>query len=107
MSLSDKLICREEFEIRGAAWKKKPAQLPGRNLDKLSHLETLQPVELSAGFASFFRFPASVSCHTCLVSFGDAAIFESFLTLHITPVKLTASPSWTLMVSILWSVMGL
>jgi hypothetical protein len=50
VSLSDKLICREEFEIRGAAWKKKPAQLPGQILDLESFgKDTLYPVDLLVG----------------------------------------------------------
>jgi hypothetical protein len=40
------------------------------------------------------------------IGLGDAAVFESFLALHATPSELIGSPSWTLVVPILWSVAG-
>lgn len=45
--------------------KKKPAELPGGDLDQ-SHFErTFQAGELPAGCAVWPRLPAFVSCHSC------------------------------------------
>ena len=40
------------------------------------------------------------------MAFDDAAAFESFLFLKGTLIKLIGSPSWTLVVSVHWPVIG-
>lgn len=97
-------------------------QMPGRNRNQQAAWKrviptgalgrsTLQIVEPPTGYAESTSFPAFVNCHTC---FHDTAVFEPFLILWVTshhiPVstlnKTHGSPSWSLVRTTLWLVMG-
>lgn len=81
----------------------------GRGLEQLRCLNRtlFQPNELPVGCEVMLQVSSFLTCHHAGVDFGDAAVCESFLVLYVTPIKFISSPSWTSVVSILWSIMGL
>ena len=82
--LSEEPGFKEDTETRPPAWKKeKPTKLPGRDLDQLSHLESILSNLLSCLYtvqcAPSFQLLWAVT--SAGVGFGDSTVFDSFLLL--------------------------
>lgn len=89
-SLLDKTNCKEDSQTSSAAWEKqKEADMHRGNKDEYRCLErfratepigkdALQPIELQTSLTFFSGFQVTESL-------GDAADFESFLHLSVTP----------------------
>ena len=107
---SDHQSCLKEAETSQVACKSlRPPELPER--DALQPMGRLQAVQ----YASIFRLLGAAIC--VWLGFGDAAVCclwvvsapgNKILTVlpEVMAIELVGSPSWTLVVSALWSVLG-
>lgn len=118
-----KLSCKEDFQTSRSAKTLRPAQLTGRcrnsqdafkRLEHWRHLERIQSnllchpqaVYVLLNFESCHTCWGGVWWHSCLwVTFAPMSN-HSLIILNVTPVKLTDSPNWTSVLSILWFIMG-
>jgi hypothetical protein len=84
--------------------------MPGRGLDRLSHLDGHTPAWWSAcRQCSVLQVPSCVCCHSCWDGpwwWSCHWVLCAPIFLSVTSVKVRVSPSWTLVASVLCSVIS-